>query len=178
MTLKSESSDRKIRKFSLETPPQESSKLTSCGLGSWRPACLQVFASPFAFLVNLCLVNIIQMMIGSFMTGTMNTLEKRYSYNTKISSLIYTADLFFSVVVSYPSLHHSLLCQVRGNTTLHDKRIFCLTKFLHNLFEPNLFELTNKNTNPKDIYIVCIIIISHLSYFIIINTNKILTKQK
>lgn len=74
--------------------------LTKCGIGNWRPGWLQVFANPIAFLINLCLVNMFQLMSASIFYGTMSTLERRFSYNSQISAMIMVSDLIFSAIVS------------------------------------------------------------------------------
>ena len=51
--------------------------MTSCGIGSFRPKWMQVFATPVWFLVNISFVGICQGMAGSLIFTVMNTLEKR-----------------------------------------------------------------------------------------------------
>lgn len=78
----------------------EDPHLTSCGLGSWRPKWLQVFAHPVVFLVNICVVGVVQGMAGSMVYSNMNTVEKRYAFDSKISALILIADNFSGMIVS------------------------------------------------------------------------------
>ncbi len=63
--------------------------------------CRRIFKNPYVFIVNLCVVNICQLMVASIFYGSMNTLEKRFSYNTKISAIIMVSDLFLSTIVSF-----------------------------------------------------------------------------
>lgn len=60
----------------------------------------KMFNSPIVFIVNLCVVNICQLMVASIFYGSMSSLEKRFSYNTQISSIIMVSDLFLSTIVS------------------------------------------------------------------------------
>lgn len=58
---------------------------TTCGIGSWRPEWLQMFANTKFFLLNICLIGIVQSMAGSLQFTVMNTLEKRFAFDSKIS---------------------------------------------------------------------------------------------
>ncbi|XP_054156342.1 solute carrier organic anion transporter family member 74D-like [Oppia nitens] len=75
-------------------------KLTACGIGSWRPQWLQVFASPLFFMINFAAIGIIQGMTGAYFIGSMSTLEKRFAFDSKISGLILIADNFSQMLVS------------------------------------------------------------------------------
>ena len=59
----------------------ENLTMTSCGIGSFRPKWMQVFATPVWFLVNISFVGICQGMAGSLIFTVMNTLEKRLVQN-------------------------------------------------------------------------------------------------
>jgi hypothetical protein len=74
---------------------------TSCGIGSWRPQWLQMFASPVFFLINFSLIGIIQGMTGTYFVGSMSTLEKRYAFDSKISGFILIADNFSQMLVKF-----------------------------------------------------------------------------
>ena len=76
------------------------SELTSCGFGSWRPKWLQRFATPVAFLVNISLVGIVQGIASALFYSTANTLEKRYHYDSKITSYVLIADNIANIIVS------------------------------------------------------------------------------
>lgn len=67
---------------------------TSCGIGSWRPLWLQVFANTKLFLINICLIGIVQSMAGSLQYTVMNTLEKRFAFDSKISGVQITLPIF------------------------------------------------------------------------------------
>ncbi len=58
---------------------------TTCGLGSWRPQWLQPMANAKLFLLNLCLIGIVQSMAGALQFSIMNSLEKRFAFDSKIS---------------------------------------------------------------------------------------------
>ena len=84
--------------------------LTSCGIGSWRPKWLQVFASPLVFLINMSLVGTIQGMTGPLFISSISTLEKRYAFDSKVSAIIMVADNFSQMLVRQtnrqPNLNH------------------------------------------------------------------------
>lgn len=60
-------------------------QITSCGIGSWRPEWMQVLANTKLFLINICLIGVVQSMAGSVQFTVMNTLEKRFAFDSKIS---------------------------------------------------------------------------------------------
>ena len=68
--------------------------------------------SPIFFLVNICLIGIVQSMSGSFIYSTMNMLEKRYAYDSKISAYINIADNISNMMVS-------LACAGPANHAIH-----------------------------------------------------------
>lgn len=63
--------------------------------------CWKMFNNPIVFIVNLCVVNICQLMVASIFYGSMSSLEKRFSYNSQISSIIMVSDLVLSTIVSF-----------------------------------------------------------------------------
>ena len=77
---------------------------TTCGIGSWRPKWLQFFASPMFFLINLCLIGVIQGTTGTIFFSSMSTLEKRFAFGSRLSSIIMIADNFADMIVSIPQL--------------------------------------------------------------------------
>lgn len=79
--------------------PEDDPALTSCGMGSWRPDWLQVFANPIVFLINMSLVGTIQGMTGPLFFSSISTLEKRYAFDSKISAIILIADNFSQMLV-------------------------------------------------------------------------------
>ncbi|CAG2114593.1 unnamed protein product [Medioppia subpectinata] len=74
--------------------------LGTCGMGSWRPKWLQVFASPLFFTVNFTLIGIIQSLSGTYMMSNFSTLEKRFGFDSKMSSAILIADQVMEMLVS------------------------------------------------------------------------------
>lgn len=80
-------------------PEIDDPTLTSCGMGSWRPKWLQVFANPVVFLINMSLVGTIQGMTGPLFISSISTLEKRYAFDSKISAVILIADNFSQMLV-------------------------------------------------------------------------------
>ena len=63
---------------------EDDPNLTSCGIGSWRPQWLQVLNNPVYFLINICIIGIVQSMTGSLMYMSMNMLERRYAFDSKV----------------------------------------------------------------------------------------------
>ena len=82
---------------------------TTCGLGSWHPNWLQVFAKPIFFLMNFMSLDIIQGINYSYIIGISSTLEKRFLYSSKITGLILIADnisiIFLSPILGYLVKH-------------------------------------------------------------------------
>lgn len=78
---------------------------TKCGLGRWKPRWLQRFANPKTFLVIFCIVGIFQGAYFAYVAGILSTIEKRYSFKSKITGLILIADnispIITSVLVGY-----------------------------------------------------------------------------
>ncbi|CAG2104430.1 unnamed protein product [Medioppia subpectinata] len=74
--------------------------LGTCGMGSWRPKWLQVFASPLFFTVNFTLIGIIQSLSGTYMMSNFSTLEKRFGFDSKMSSAILIADQVMEMLIS------------------------------------------------------------------------------
>ncbi len=91
--------DKENTKNEKESELEDETTDTSCGIGSWRPQWLQVFASPVFFLINFALIGIIQGMTGTYFVGSMSTLEKRYAFDSKISGFILVADNFSQMLV-------------------------------------------------------------------------------
>ena len=92
---------RKTTSFSVQEAEEDDPRLTSCGLGSWRPQWLQMFASPVFFMINFALIGVIQGMTGTYFVGSMSTLEKRFAFDSKISGFILIADNLSQMLVSH-----------------------------------------------------------------------------
>ena len=82
---------------------EEDPRLTSCGMGSWRPKWLQCFANPLFFMINFALIGVIQGMTGTYFVASMSTLEKRFAFDSKISGFILIADNLSQMMVSVES---------------------------------------------------------------------------
>lgn len=65
---------------------------TLCGIGSWKPAWLQPFGTAKFFVINFCIMAVLQGALFTYMVGIMSTLEKRFAFETKISGFILIAD--------------------------------------------------------------------------------------
>jgi len=74
---------------------------TSCGIGTWRPEWLQVFATPMHFMLNMAIIGIIQGMTGTLFFSSISAFEKRYSFDSKVSGIILIADNFAEMIVSF-----------------------------------------------------------------------------
>ena len=88
------------KNFESKTDSDSDRLLTSCGIGSWRPVWLQVLNNPLYFLINICIIGVIQSMAGSMIYSTMNSIEKRYAFDSKVSAIIFIADNICSIFVS------------------------------------------------------------------------------
>lgn len=78
---------------------------TVCGIGCFKPQWLQPWATARVYLVLYCMIGILSGSYYSYLIGTMSTLEKRFSFKSKISGIIMTVDeitpLFLGVLVGY-----------------------------------------------------------------------------
>ncbi|CAG2105376.1 unnamed protein product [Medioppia subpectinata] len=85
--------------------------VTTCGLGSWRPEWLQVFATPFWFAIVYALIGVVQTMSTTYLIAVLTTVEKRFAFDSKISGVILIADniveLFLSPFVGYMGNRYS-----------------------------------------------------------------------
>ncbi|CAG2104452.1 unnamed protein product [Medioppia subpectinata] len=78
---------------------------TGCGIGSWRPKWLQLWATPKMFLLLFGLEGILQGGAYMYMVASLTTLEKRYAFNSLVSGFILIADdvsgLIFRPIMGY-----------------------------------------------------------------------------
>lgn len=61
---------------------------TACGIGMWRPRWLQFFATQKFYIMNYCILSILQGAYLAYFIGIVSTVEKRFSFKSKISGLI------------------------------------------------------------------------------------------
>lgn len=78
----------------------ESDDDNTCGLGSWRPKWLQMFANPQFFMLNFSIIAVIQGSYFSYLIGCSSTLEKRFSYSGQLTGFILIADNFSQILIS------------------------------------------------------------------------------
>lgn len=78
----------------------ENNRDNMCGLGSWRPARLQFFTDPLFFMINFSIVAVIQGSYFSYLIGCSSTLEKRFSYSSRLTGFILIADNFSQILIS------------------------------------------------------------------------------
>ncbi|GLG94702.1 Uncharacterized protein GBIM_01856, partial [Gryllus bimaculatus] len=71
----------------LTSTPEEHAD-TQCGLGRWRPSWLQRLASKKAYLILHGLIGFHQIAMGSYMVGTLSTIERRFKIPSKTTGLI------------------------------------------------------------------------------------------
>lgn len=88
-----------------EKEVNQDEKNTSCGFGSFTPNYLQKFANPFVYLIIFCLAGFIQNAYSTYLIGISSTLERRFSYDTKVTGALLLADnvspLLFSIFLGY-----------------------------------------------------------------------------
>ena len=80
--------------------PIEYPKSSSCGLFNWRPSYLQRFSDTKYFMVNFSLLAVIQGAYFSYLIGCSSTLEKRFSYSSRLTGFILIADNFSQILLS------------------------------------------------------------------------------
>lgn len=71
-----------------------------CGIGSFKPKWLQIFADPKVYLVIFCIIGVIEGAYFTYFVGILSTLEKRYAFESKISGIILIADNISAAVLS------------------------------------------------------------------------------
>ena len=79
---------------------EERIKDTTCGLFNWRPKCLQVFTDPRFFVLNLSIIAVIQGSYTAYLIGCSSTLEKRFSYSSRLTGFVLIADNFSQILIS------------------------------------------------------------------------------
>ena len=83
--------------------------VTTCGIGSWRPKWLQMFATPLFFMLNMALVGIIQGSTGALFFSSISSFEKRFAFDSKISGVILIADNIAEMIVSYDNNNNNIV---------------------------------------------------------------------
>ncbi|KAG1653394.1 Solute carrier organic anion transporter family member 5A1 [Nymphon striatum] len=78
----------------------EEEKDTSCGIGFCRPKWMQKFVHPVPFLVIYSLLGMVQGLLWSYYVGVFTTLERRYSYKSKVTAFISLSDNIGIIVAS------------------------------------------------------------------------------
>ncbi|XP_067138889.1 solute carrier organic anion transporter family member 74D-like [Centruroides vittatus] len=73
---------------------------TLCGLGKCKPRWLQRFANSKAYLINYCLLGIVEAAYFTCFVGSLSTLEKRYAFDSRISGFLMIADNLSPIIIS------------------------------------------------------------------------------
>ncbi|KAF8796526.1 Solute carrier organic anion transporter like protein [Argiope bruennichi] len=78
---------------------------TLCGIGSFKPQWLQPWATPRVFLFLYSLLGVISGTYYAYRVGSISTLEKRFSFNSRISGTIMMVDevtpVFMGALIGY-----------------------------------------------------------------------------
>ncbi|CAL1277915.1 unnamed protein product [Larinioides sclopetarius] len=78
---------------------------TLCGIGSFKPQWLQPWATPRVFLFLYSLLGVISGTYYAYRVGAISTLEKRFSFNSRISGTIMMVDevtpVFMGALIGY-----------------------------------------------------------------------------
>ncbi|GBL94501.1 Solute carrier organic anion transporter family member 1B2 [Araneus ventricosus] len=78
---------------------------TLCGIGSFKPQWLQPWATPRVFLFLYSLLGVISGTYYAYRIGAISTLEKRFSFNSRISGTIMMVDevtpVFMGALIGY-----------------------------------------------------------------------------
>ena len=88
----------KYKSRPLSVPQLSPSVDLLCGIGSWRPKWLQVFATTKMFMFIFGMIGILQGAAFTYMIGSITTLEKRYAFGSKITGLILITDNFMAII--------------------------------------------------------------------------------
>jgi hypothetical protein len=74
--------------------------LKRCGCGSFRPDWLQRFRTPIVFLINYSLMGILRGAYFHYTISSLSTIEKRYAFPSRLSSIILIADNVSSMIIN------------------------------------------------------------------------------
>lgn len=83
-----------------EKDSTESDDETKCGISECKPSWLQRFANPKVYLVNFCILGVLQGAYFTYFVGIVTTLEKRYAFESKVSGIIMIADNLSPIIIS------------------------------------------------------------------------------
>ena len=92
----------------LSGAPLQPQSLTSCGIRRWRPKWLQALATPAFFMLNMSVVGIVQAMTGTLVFSSIHSLERRYSFDSKVSTFILVIDNLTELMVCFDT------CSIQG----------------------------------------------------------------
>lgn len=76
------------------------SSMKRCGCGSFRPDWLQRFRTPIVFLINYSLMGILRGAYFHYTISSLSTIEKRYAFPSRLSSIILIADNVSSMIIN------------------------------------------------------------------------------
>ncbi|XP_064473133.1 solute carrier organic anion transporter family member 74D-like isoform X1 [Ornithodoros turicata] len=71
-----------------------------CGLGSFRPKCLQFLATPKVFFLVYSIMGILQGAYKTYFVGTMSTIERRFGMSSKTTGVILIADNLSPIIIN------------------------------------------------------------------------------
>lgn len=69
-----------------------------CGLGSWRPSYLQIFASKKVYMLIYGILGIIQSMFFSYLSSTLSTLEREFGIKSKETAYLMSGNEFSQIL--------------------------------------------------------------------------------
>ncbi|RXG70775.1 Solute carrier organic anion transporter family member 4A1 [Armadillidium vulgare] len=76
-----------------------------CGLGSWTPRWLQMFATKEMYLLVYCIVGLVIGMFFTYSVSTISTLEKRFKLSSKETGIMLAGNdvsqILLSILVAY-----------------------------------------------------------------------------
>ncbi|XP_023221313.1 solute carrier organic anion transporter family member 4C1-like [Centruroides sculpturatus] len=72
---------------------------TTCGIGTWKPKWLQWFATQQHYIVIYCILSILQGAYFTYFIGIITTLEKRFSFKSRISTSILIANNISPILI-------------------------------------------------------------------------------
>ena len=72
--------------------PPSDEKEQLCGLGNFRPGCLQKFASKKAYVIIYGCLGIFKAMQSTYISSMVSTLERRFGITSKESAYLISGD--------------------------------------------------------------------------------------
>ncbi|KAB7499820.1 Solute carrier organic anion transporter family member 1C1 [Armadillidium nasatum] len=93
--------DRERKKQAIKLLEEMDVPDIKCGLGSWTPRWLQVFATKEMYLIGYCIVGLVIGMFFTYSVSTISTLEKRFKLSSIMLAGNDVSQILLSILVAY-----------------------------------------------------------------------------